>query len=167
MATGAANTQNIRLGPCQVTWGGVDLGYTKGGVEVTVASTTHDTTVDQEGAMPVDRWIMSRTIQVKVPMAETTVDKLAQILATTGGSGTSLVSVTTGVGTSLRTSAKPLVLHPINKTDASEDFTVPLANTTGDMQFTYEVDNERIFSVTFDGFHDTTSKVLFTYGATS
>lgn len=119
--------------------------------------------------MPVDRTIMSRTIQVKVPMAEATVDRLAQILATTGGSGTGTVIVTTGVGTSLRASAKPLVLHPIAKAnnDTSEDFTIPLANTTGDMQFSYEVDNERIFSVTFDGFHDTTSKELFAFGGTA
>ena len=160
------NPENIRLGACSVTWGGVDLGYTKGGVTVTVASTKHDTKVDQEGDTPIDSFIMSRTIAVKVPMAETTVDKLTAILSGTGGTSTNgALSVTTGVGISLRGGAKPLVLHPIIKgTDTSEDFTVPLANTTADLSFNYEVDNERIFEVTFDGFPDATSKVLFQYG---
>lgn len=172
MATTATSNDpsNIRLGACSVTWGGVDLGYTQGGVTVTISSSKHDTKVDQEGDTPVDSYVMSRTVSVKVPMAETTVDKLATILGTTGGTEASgVLSVTTGVGISMRSGAKPLVLHPTSKasTDTSEDFTIPLANTTGDVTFAYEVDKERVFEVTFDAFPDATTKTLFTYGGTT
>lgn len=170
MTTTANDPANIRLGACSVSWGGVDLGYTQGGVTLTVASSKHDTKVDQEGDTPVDSYIMSRTVSVKVPMAETTVDKLATILATTGGTSTNgVLSVTTGVGTSLRSGAKPLVLHPISRaaSDTSEDITIPLANTTGDFSQSYEVDRERIIEVTFDGFPDADTKELFTYGGTT
>lgn len=169
MAT-SNDPKNIRLGACSVSWGGVDLGYTQGGVTVTIGSSKHDTKVDQEGDTPVDSFIMSRTISVKVPMAETTVDKLTTILATTGGTNANgTLSVTTGVGISMRDGAKPLVLHPTNRptTDTSEDFTIPLANTTGDVAFSYEVDRERIFEVTFDAFPDETSKILFTFGGST
>lgn len=170
MATTANDPSNIRLGACSVTWGGVDLGYTQGGVVVTVGSSKHDTKVDQEGDTPVDSYIMSRTCSVKVPMVETTVDKLTSILSSTGGtSANGVLSVTTGVGTSLRSGAKALVLHPISRavTDTSEDFTIPLANTIGDLSFNYEVDRERVFEITFDAFPDETTKVLFTYGGTT
>lgn len=169
MAT-SNDPNNIRLGACSVTWGGVDLGYTQGGVTVTVGSSKHDTKVDQEGDTPIDSYIMSRTVSVKVPMAETTVDKLTTILGTTGGTNEKgVLSVTTGVGISMRSGAKPLVLHPTSKasTDKSEDITIPLANTTGDLTFAYEVDKERVFEVTFDAFPDEKTKTLFTYGGQS
>lgn len=161
---------NIRLGACSVTWGGVDLGYTQGGVVVTLGSTQHDTKVDQEGDTPIDSWLMSRTCTVKVPMAETTVDKLATILAKTGGTQASgVLTIATGVGTSLRAGAQPLVLHPVTRaaTDTSEDITIPLANTTGDTSFSYEVDKERIFEITFTAFPDMDTKTLLTYGGSS
>lgn len=170
MAYSATDAANIRLGACSVSWGGKDLGYTKGGVAVTVATTKHDTKVDQEGDTPIDSFIMSRTVTVKVPMAETTVDRLQAILSSTGGTTSNgVLTVTTGVGTSMRAGAQPLVLHPLSRPagDHSEDFTIPLANTTGDLSFTYEVDNERVFEVTFDGFPDPASKTLFTYGGAS
>lgn len=170
MATSTNDPGNIRLGACSVSWGGVDLGYTQGGVVVTIGSSKHDTKVDQEGDTPVDSYIMSRTCSVKVPMAETTVDKLTSILSGTGGtSAGGVLSVTTGVGTSLRSGAKPLVLHPVNRPadDLSEDFTIPLANTIGDLSFNYEVDRERVFEINFDAFPDEKTKVLFTYGGTA
>lgn len=43
-----ANThvKNIKLGSCRVLFDGVDLGYTKGGVQVEVATETLKVTVD-------------------------------------------------------------------------------------------------------------------------
>ncbi len=37
-----SNTENVKLGPCKITYDGVDLGYTKGGVEVTVETSTYE-----------------------------------------------------------------------------------------------------------------------------
>ena len=44
------HVKNIKLGACKVSFGGVDLGYTKGGVQVEVATETLKVTVDQLGA---------------------------------------------------------------------------------------------------------------------
>lgn len=86
-----SDTRNVKLGVCRITWGGVDLGYTKGGVEVEVASETHKVTVDQFGSSEINEYVMGRSCKVKVPLAETTVENLQRIMPgstlTAAGSG--------------------------------------------------------------------------------
>jgi len=76
------------------------------------------------------------------------------------------VDVATGIGVSLLQTAKKLVLHPIasNADDASEDFVIPLANTSGALQFAYKLEDERIYNVTFMGYPDAATGKLFTFG---
>lgn len=72
--------KNIRLGPCRVRFAGKDLGLTKGGVDVTLKTDTHQVQVDQFGLTPVDEYITGRTLTVKVPFAETDIDNIYAIL---------------------------------------------------------------------------------------
>jgi hypothetical protein len=85
----ASNTRNVKLGVCSVTFNGEDLGYTKGGVEVTIASTTKEVMVDQFGNSPINEYILGRTCTAKVPLAETTLLNLARIMpgSTVNGTG--------------------------------------------------------------------------------
>lgn len=73
-------TKNVKLGPCKITYGGVDLGYTKGGVEVTVETSTYQVQVDQFGETPIDEFITGRTVTVSAPLAETTMENLVAIM---------------------------------------------------------------------------------------
>jgi hypothetical protein len=84
-----SNTRNVKLGVCSVTFNGEDLGYTKGGVEVTIATTTKEVMVDQFGNSPINEYILGRTCTAKVPLAETTLLNLARIMpgAIVNGSG--------------------------------------------------------------------------------
>lgn len=283
----ASNTKNVKLGVCQVFFDGVDLGYTQGGVEVTVTTETHKVNIDQFGSTTINEYIMGREVMAKVPMAETTLENLVLImpgatLVTTGGavatgtitfssnpfplasmtvngatvtfktaltgsgnevligstenataanlaaalnassdpaiaqasysasanvvtvtygntgkkgtegnaftlassapdftitiSGATLtggvdptsaiVSVPTGVGVNLLTYAKELRIHPVGKptSDKSEDFVIPLAATSGAMNFAYKLDTERVYNTEFTGYPDGNGK-LFTVGA--
>lgn len=72
----ASSTENVKLGVCNVLFDGVDLGFTKGGVEVEVATSTHEITVDQTGETPIGEIITGRTVQATIPLAETTLDNL-------------------------------------------------------------------------------------------
>lgn len=76
------------------------------------------------------------------------------------------VSVTNGIGTSLLDSAKQLILHPIAaaSTDRSQDFVVPLANCGGDLNFSFKLDDERIYTANFTGYPDPSTKTLFVVG---
>jgi hypothetical protein len=167
----ASSIDNVKLGVCGLSYKGTDLGYTKGGVEVTVESETHEVTIDQFGNTPVNDYVMGAKITVKVPLAETTVQNLATIMP----GGTLVIDdtdstkvradVSSGVGLNLIDIAGPLILHPIGKpaSDTSEDFTVWRAATAGGLDFGYKVDDERVFSCEFKGYPATDGR-LFSYG---
>lgn len=173
MAT--SSTKNIKLGVCSVSYGGNDLGFTKGGVEVTVETNTHEVTVDQMGETPINEYIMSRTCKVTVPLAETTLENLVKIMpgATLVSDSTSpetkkYVEVPVSAGSDLLSVAQELVLHPIAnaKENKLDDFTVPKAATPGALNYSYKLDEERIFSCEFKAYADDKG-VLFKVGDTT
>lgn len=154
----SSSTENVKLGVCTVTFDGVDLGLTKGGVEVEVSTMTHEVTVDQFGETPVGEIITGRMVTANVPLAETTLDNLVKImpgatLLTEGTGPATKKRVIVPVSTSLNllTVAKKLVLRPYNTT-GEDDFVIPLAMCPGAMNFTYQLDQERIFTARFKGY---------------
>ena len=164
----ASSTENVKLGVCTIMFDSVDLGYTKGGVEVAVATTTHEVKIDQFGETPVNELVTGRTVTAKVPLAETTLENLVKIMP-----GATLVTdavdttkkkvvVTTGVNISLIETAKELVLRPVGTT-GEDDFTILRANTGGALQFAYKHDEERVFNVEFKGYATETNE-LFVVG---
>ncbi|AMB48262.1 hypothetical protein [Methylobacterium sp. AMS5] len=165
----ASDTKNVKLGVCLVYFGDEDLGYTKGGVEVEVQTETHEVQVDQFGKSPIDEVVMGRTVTAKVPLAETTLENLVKVMpgAKLVGTGSDKkVVVTNAVGTSLLKIAKELRFHPQANAedDRSDDFTIPLAATSGALQFAYKLEDERIYNTTFKGYPDPTTKTLFVVG---
>lgn len=161
-------SENVRLGACDVTYNSVDLGLTKGGVNLEVSTDTYRVTVDQYGETAISEIITARNVTVSVPLAETTLENLVATMpgAVLVGSGaTTRVDVASGVGVNLLDIAQELKLHP-RDAGASEAFDViiPKASTGGNLQFNYGPNEERIFSVTFTGFIDTTDDHLFSMG---
>lgn len=169
-----SSTENIRMGTCRVLYDGVDLGFTMGGVEVAVATTTHETKVDQFGDTVANEYIMGRTITIKCPLIETTLDNMAAVIpgATLVTDNTNplapkkKVVVASGTGISLLDRAKEMVLHPIARADndTTEDLVIPLCATAGSMNFAYKYDAERVFDCEFKGYPDSETGVLFIYG---
>jgi energy-converting hydrogenase Eha subunit B len=76
----ASDTKNVKLGVCQVFFDNVDLGYTQGGVEVSVTTDTRKVEIDQFGKTPINEAIQGRQVSVKVPLAETTLRNLVKIM---------------------------------------------------------------------------------------
>lgn len=76
----ASSTKNVKLGVCRVYFGGVDQGLTKGGVETSVTTETHKTEVDQYGKTTVKEQVVGRNVSVKVPVAETTLQRMAALM---------------------------------------------------------------------------------------
>lgn len=252
----ASSTSNVKLGVCSVEFGGVDLGYTKGGVEVEVATETYKVMVDQFGNTPIKEYITARTCVVRAPLAETTLEVLKEIMpgntfvdnataqvttvvealpvdatlyaltingvtyeyttastvaadlvngfvavinadsaramdasnvsdelvltarvsgvsytvveatnsvgtfdsiteTTAAASGSKRIDVTTNVSADLKAIAQTLKLHPVSAgSDLNEDFIIPLAATGGQMQYSYKLDEERIFNVEFNAYPD-------------
>ena len=169
----ASNTKNVKLGVCRVYFGEneEDLGFTKGGVDVSIATETHEVTVDQLGNTPINEYIIARTAEVTIPLAETTLENAVKIMpgAKLNSDASDLtkryVDVPTGTGLSLLDYAQKLRLHPIANADTNreDDFVLFKAATPGEMDYSYNVDEERIFSCKFKGYPDEDGK-LFALG---
>lgn len=263
----ASSTNNVKLGICTITYGGVDLGYTKGGVEVEVATETYKVMIDQFGQTPIKEYITARTCVVRAPLAETTLEILKDVLpgntftdnataqvttlveatpvdateyivtingvdyaftttstvaadlatglaavinadpsramdatapgddlvltgrvsgvsytvaegtgsagafdsvteTTPAASGSKRLDVVTNVSADLKSTAQTLRLHPVSAgADLNEDFIIPLAATGGAMQYSYKLDEERIFNTEFNAYpDDTQGGLLFQIG---
>lgn len=167
-----SSIENVKVGVCTITFNSVDLGYTKGGVEVEVTTDTYTITVDQFGETPVNDYVIGRNAKVTTPLAETTLDNLVAImpgatLTVDGVDNTrSKVEVVTGIGVNLIDIAQELVLHPIAAgASVQEDITIPRAATAGNMTFAYRLNEERIYNCVWTAYPDTSSgNILFTVG---
>ncbi|MDX5368161.1 MAG: hypothetical protein LPL29_02190 [Alphaproteobacteria bacterium] len=157
----AVTTDNVKLGVCDVTFNSVDLGATKGGVEVEIQTETYEVKVDQYGETPIKDVIIGTMVTVKVPMAESDLVKLKEVMPQAvalvdGMSATKGLEIRSGVNTDLLDGAAELVLHPtgLSALDLSQDFTVFLAAPTANFTFKYATGEERIYEVTFKGYPD-------------
>lgn len=113
-----SDIKNVKLGVCKVLFNGSDLGYTKGGVEVSVKTESHEVTIDQFGKTVINEYLMGRTISVKVPLAETT---LANLLTTMPGAtmvqyGGAYATGTYTVGATLPTNGQTIVINGVTIT---------------------------------------------------
>lgn len=166
----ASSYENLEMGVCTATFKTTDLGLTKGGVEVQIATDTSMIVADQFGDTAIDEIIKGRKVTVKVPMAERDLDKLLVVTPgstlVTGAAGSKKLTIGSGIGASLRSSAGPLILHPKAQAagDKSRDFVVPIANCKGDMTFAYKVDDQRVYMVEFHGYVDLTNDALCVFG---
>lgn len=165
------DTANVKVGVANLSFGGVDLGYTKGGVEVEVTTEKYTVTVDQFGQTPVNDYLIGRSIMVTTPLAETTIDNMVSTMPgatkVTDGIDPQKIKaeVTTGIGTNLIDIADELIVHPIAAgASVAEDISIAKAATSGNMNFAYNLDAERIFNVQWIGYPDPATGLLFTYG---
>lgn len=76
----ASSTRNVKMGVCRAYLGARDLGLTKGGVEVAVTTETYKSEVDQYGKTPIKEQIMGRLVTAKVPMAESTLANIGDLM---------------------------------------------------------------------------------------
>ena len=125
------DTANVKLGVCQVIYDNLDLGYTKGGVEVEVATETHKVMVDQFGQSEINEYIQKRTCMVKLPLAETSLENMIKVLpgATLVDNATKQVS-TVSVDTVTATTLYTITVNGVDY-DYTSDGT-PLASEIAD-----------------------------------
>ncbi len=113
---------NIKIKPCQVFWGGEDLGYIDGSIELTTEESVYDITTHQTGTQVIGNIRTGVSAEVTVNLKESDVAKLKKILTASGGTHTPEepgASELFGWGTAKQftgtfADAKRLVLHPIH-----------------------------------------------------
>jgi hypothetical protein len=152
-----ASITNVKLGPCDVTFGSDNLGHTKGGVTVTYEPEYYDITVDKYGNTVAEKVLIGESLKVTVPMAETTIANLA--IAIPGGTdGTTKLTLGKDAGERMLQYANILVLHPTanEASDRSEDVVIYKAIVAEQVELKYIVDGERVAEVVFHALIDET-----------
>lgn len=168
MAFSAGNISNLELGPCAVYFGAcgseVNMGFTKGGVRVSIESPVVNLTTDQFGQVIMGQILVGRNATVTVPFAESKVSLFAQIIpgasAVTDGvsADSQKVIINTPVGLDLVTIAKSLKLvKAIGNTESSDPndvFRFFKAGPTGRIEFGFDLENQRVYNVEFVAYPD-------------
>lgn len=115
----AVTKANISVKPMNVTWNGVDLGATEGGLEVSFMQESVELKADQYGAHIIDAFKVGCGIEdITVTLLETDHVKISALFDPIGGqftpaAGTEVYGMGTGNNFSLMSaSAQKLVFHP-------------------------------------------------------
>lgn len=154
-STANVTTTNVELTPMRVTFGGVDLGGTSGGVKVSAKHEYSDIMVDQFGKTPVDAVLAGQAYSVKMVLAETKKKDNWKVafpslkLVTSGGN--KMLYADAQVGDHLLDRALELVLHPLSKGDAdkSGDFKFFKAVAKSAVEIEYGPDKQTGLEIEF------------------
>lgn len=170
--------ETIKLGVCDCFWTAPDsqvevfLGLTKGGVDLTYTPEWYDITVDQFGKTLTDAALVGETVSVKIPLAETDMNKL-KMFCHTGTWDDAKKKLTFGrfPGMRLESAAGKLRIHPIaNGSDLTEDVVIFKAVNRAPLDLGYKIDAERIYQTEFFGMikrSNSTGSFLFEIGDSS
>lgn len=152
-----ADATKIQLGVCTVTYKGVDLGHTQGGVTVTYSPDYHDTSVDLYGSSVVEKFLVGERLKAKVNLAEYTVANLLAALNQGLAVGDDAVSLGSKAGKKASTNGGFLLLHPINApANDTRQFDVGIykAVITNELAIEHKNDGEKVLPVEFEGLID-------------
>ena len=146
---------------------GTDLGYTMGGVRLTMTIESTDIEVDQEGS-PVDIVVTGHPIIVEVPMAETNYQKLVDLFPGSmrlSGGGYEKLHIKDLTGESLLDEKGKLTLRMKGDDDGTHDITIWNCIPIPDLNQTFEKNGVQVWVVTFRGLGGIRSDgVLMTFG---
>lgn len=153
-----ADITNVQLGVCSVTYNGIDLGHTKGGVEVSYEPVYADMTVDKYGETLVNQVLIGEKLTAKVPLAEFTVANLKTAVpnATYAGAGNARVLIGKSAGAKQTANAYQLVLHPTAEGTRRHDVVLYKAVVSSQVVIAHKNDEQKIIEVEFTALLDET-----------
>lgn len=151
-----ADITNVEVGVCSVTYNGVDLGHTKGGVEVRYEPTYHDSMVDKYGETVIEKYLTGEKFTAVVPLAEYTIANLHKAIPQSGvaGAGDARTTIGANAGKKATDVAYELVLHPISEGTRRHDIVMHKAYISSEVVLAHRVDEEKVIEVTFEALLD-------------
>lgn len=138
--------QNIQMDLADVTFDGVSLGYTKGGVEVNITQAFVDAIIDDFGDTPVKTWDKGVAIEVIVHLAESARANLAVAFPTAIDAGDRLKF---GGQAGAVISPGRLVINPV--AGNLDPIVVYGARPTSDVSIPFNLDDIATIDITFVG----------------
>ena len=140
---------NFAIGAAALSIAGSDIGgTTKEGVIVTIEPNIHLHQSGKYGTTPVKASYIGMNLTLTVVIAESTLANLNKVI---GGSHLVGSKVQFGGLAGVEVEGKELIVTPF---DGSEVWTFKNAVPTGSVEMAYQVENERVFKVTFTAMVD-------------
>lgn len=148
----------VQVGACSVTYNGIDLGHTQGGVEVSYEPQYNDVMVDKYGQTVVEKYLIGEKFTAKVPLAEFTIANLRNAMpqATFAGAANTRVTLGHSVGVAAKAVSYQLVLHPLNQGTRAYDIIMHKAYVSSQIALNHKIDEEKLIEVTFEALLDET-----------
>lgn len=153
-----ADITKVKVGVCTVTYNGLDLGHTMGGVEVTYEPQYMDVTVDKYGGTVVEKYLTGEKMTAKVPLAEYTIANLRNAMpnSTFAGAANSRILLGKSAGQAAKAIAYQLVLHPQNEGTRAYDIVMHKAFVSSSITLPHKIDEEKLIEVEFEALLDET-----------
>lgn len=149
-------------GPCRITYKGVDLGHTTGGVLVTAERDFEDVKVDRYGETPIDKVLTGNRVMVNFTLAQPNFRSLDVAIPETssqdGAGALDRIDLGTQAGASLRAEAGLLVIHPLKNADSdlSDDVNIYRAVSAENVELPLRIDEQKVVEITMHALVDET-----------
>lgn len=146
-----ADITNVRVGACDVTFNGVVVGHTIGGVEVTYEPVYKDVMVDAYGETVVEKYLIGEKLTAKVPLAESTIVNMRNAIpqSTFAGAGNARITIGAKAGKKASDDAYQLVLHPSGQGTRAFDIVLHKAYSSESVVLSHKHDEETVTEITF------------------
>lgn len=153
-----ADITNVKVGVCSVTFNNVDLGHTKGGVEVSYEPVYKDVMVDAYGETVVEKVLIGEKLTAKVALAEATIanGRVAIPQATFAGAANRRITIGAKAGKLAKEDSAQLVLHPVGEGTRAFDIVFHKAYVGSTVVLPHRNDEEKVIEVTFEALLDET-----------
>lgn len=146
-----SDVTNVKVGVCDVTYNGVDLGHTLGGVTVSYEPEYKEVTVDAYGNTPVEKYLIGERLTARVPLAEYTIANLKKAIPQAQFAGAADARITIGAksGKAATDDAYELVLHPSREGTRVNDVVLYKAYVDSVVELAHTKEDEKVIEVTF------------------
>jgi hypothetical protein len=152
---------NYKIGAAQVLWNSVDLGATKGGVEISIEQMQTEIKADQFGETIVDEVVVGKKAIVKTPLYQTDLAQLAKVFSgfTVDGTTNKRVDFDLDIGDALLGQAQALVVKRMSNettpaTSEHEWYYFYKAVPVGPLTEKYSWDGQAVYEVEWHIFPD-------------
>lgn len=162
----------LEVGPANVYWDGVLLGYMGEELAVTVATEATPLTGAQTGTIPQDKVISGGSFRITVPFKEISLENFARAIPSavllTGATSGKRLEFRARVGQSLRALAKPMQIRKIvggvESTATRDHLTIPLASPVdAEVTIPFHPTEQRVIVATFEAWPDPTQNNRWAY----
>lgn len=168
--TGTVDRTKLQLGPANIYFDSVHLGYLSDAVEIEITVTASELTGAQAGTAPLDKVVTGGSVMVKVPLKELSLSKMATGLLNSGlvsGLSGTRLDFKNKVGLSARSLAKELriisLVGGVETTDVSKIYVIPQASPADTaVKIPFSPTEQRMVEITFEAWpSDATGRWMY------